>query len=868
VPPNDNPFPHLPFSVVYADRARLHGGGQPGRRELAIKGQVAQHFAKMNTAVTSLQTKWTRIAQQRDALNLPALPPDKPLLILVEEDTDLDFLRSAFDFEIISEEEGGFVLAATRDTDFAQLKAKLELFRQNLHGGASTARLYEILDLETSEQRLARVLTDSLLRNWPAISDDASLLVDISLSCVGNSKMPDLDPIADDEKEEHYQKRLESHLAKRQEIIASIDDIQRERETEIERFIATYRGTIVQMTQAPDDSIFKLPDSFTVRAEISGKCFKDLAQNHPHVFRIEEKEEVDSAAFQQAQEQQQPPPEIVPPREDAPSVCVIDSGMQEAHPLLRAAVVVAESRCFLPDASLTDTADYFPQVGHGTGVAGSVLYPRDLPAAGSRVQLPCWLHNARVLDDQCNLPKKLMPALYLSRVVAHYTAPNRPHRARLFNHSVGSRLPYYKTHMSTWAAAIDKLSHEYDILVVQSAGNINTPDVAAHLAAGVPYPDYLLADSSRIRNPGQSLAALTVGSVAHTHWHNGFRTSIANAEKPSAFSAAGEGIWGSIKPDVVEYGGDYVAEDTTPPRVTCTSAVSQPMVCSTMHGSPATGREAVGTSFSAPKVSHIAAQLAAALPDEPCQLYRALIANSARWPKWAEESKNKRDVLRQIGYGIPDLTRATTNDDYRVTLISSGQRSIAAREAHIYHIPVPRELRAPELDCTIRIDVTLAYTALPRRTRRRVQGYLAARLDWDVSKIGESVQTFSQRIFFDREKLPKTKGTIFSWMLRDNIDHGVIEGVSRQNSTLQKDWCYIRSHELPPDFCIAVVGHPGWDPSPASKANYAVVVSFEAVNQDLHIYQPISVAVETQVPVPVRERVVIPAEPVSDLFNL
>ncbi len=868
MPPSDNPFPHLPFSVIYENRAHLTGGGKSGRRALENMGRIPQHVASIRAAVKSLQDKWVFMAVERANNHLPTLPEDKPLVLLVDEKTDLDFLRSAFDFEIISEEDGGCVLVTTHETDFARLTKKLELFERNLRGGNSVARLYEFLDLETSDQRLTRVLSKDLLDLWPTIQDTINLLVDISISCVGSCKLPDFVPQEDGETEDHYRERRERHIEKRREILDAIDATQRERETEIERFIADYNGAVIRMTQVPDDSIFKLPDSFTVRAEISGKCFKDLAQNHPHIFCIEEAEEVDSLATQQSVEPQQPPPEIVPPHANAPSVCVIDSGIQEAHPLLRAAVVTEESRCFLPGVSATDTADYVSTSGHGTGVAGSVLYPRDLPAAGSRVELPCWLHNARVLDDQCNLPKTLMPALYMSRVIAHYTAQDRPHRARLFNHSVGSRLPHYKTHMSTWAAAIDKLSHEHDILVVQSAGNISPSSVAAHLAAGRAYPDYLLEDSSRIRNPAQSLAAITVGSVAHTYWQNGYRSSIAHEDCPSAFSPAGEGIWGSIKPDIVEYGGDYVADSANPSRVVCAQAVNQPMVCSTMHGSPATGREAVGTSFSAPKVSYIAARLAAELPDEPCQLYRALIANSARWPQWAEAADDKRAVLRQIGYGIPNVTRATTNDDYRVTLISSGRCSIAAREAHVYHIAVPAELRSPGPDYTIRIDVTLAYTSLPRRTRKHTRNYLAVNLDWDVSKSGESVESFRNRIFHDGDHEDVDGDAIFNWMLRDNVRFGGITGVSRQNSTLQKDWCFIRSHELPPDFCIAVVGHPGWDPSPASKANYAIAVSFEAVNQDLRIYQPIRVAVETQVPVPVRERVVIPAEPVLDLFDL
>jgi hypothetical protein len=450
-----------------------------------------------------------------------------------------------------------------------------------------------------------------------------------------------------------------------------------------------------------------------------------------------------------------------------------------------------------------------------------------------------------------------MPALYVERVVAHYSSPERVSPARIFNHSINARVPFRQVHMSTWGAAIDKVSYQKDVLVIQSAGNIESAAIAEHLRSGRNYPQYQREPGSRVRNPGQSLCALTVGSVAHRDWQAGSRASVAKAKQPSAFSPAGEGIWGSIKPDVVEYGGDLVADPGPPPQVFPSSAVSLELVRSTMHGGPATGVDGFGTSFAAPKVCHIAGMLARELPDEPCLLYRALIAASARWPGWAEAvDVDKADVLRRIGYGIPDLARATTNTDYRVTLVSTGAQQIAAREAHIYRIPVPEALRRPEENFRIRIDVTLAYAAMPRRTRRRVRGYLATVLDWDVSKKGESLASFRNRIFNDGDKTAVDGEDILDWMLRDRIDHGEIQGLSRQNSTLQKDWCFVDSHDLPPDFCIAVVGHPGWDPSPETKAKYALAVSFEAVNGDLKLYVPIRTAVEAMVPVQVEQQLV------------
>ena len=133
---------------------------------------------------------------------------------------------------------------------------------------------------------------------------------------------------------------------------------------------------------------------------------------------------------------------------------------------------------------------------------------------------------------------------------------------------------------------------------------------------------------------------------------------------------------------------------------------------------PANARDAAGTSFAAPKVARIAASVQHALPDEPSLLHRALIVQSARWPEWAENllvelrsldpvrDRDRRqqlieqvsEVIRWIGYGLPDVGRASSNTDHCTTLITSGAAEIRARECHIYQIPIPDELRSPADD--------------------------------------------------------------------------------------------------------------------------------------------------------------------------
>src|SRR5262249_51535565 len=143
-----------------------------------------------------------------------------------------------------------------------------------------------------------------------------------------------------------------------------------------------------------------------------------------------------------------------------------------------------------------------------------------------------------------------------------------------------------------------------------------------------------------------------------------YQSITTDADHPSCFSRAGYGIWDAIKPEVVEYGGDFLRDTGNPPTVgtpTIGRDCYPELIRSTLHApSPAYDRDDAGTSYAAPKVSSIAARLQEVLPDSPCLLYKALIVQSARWPQWAllAVPAVQAQVIRWIGYGIPNAERA------------------------------------------------------------------------------------------------------------------------------------------------------------------------------------------------------------------
>lgn len=849
---NAKQFPHLSLPLVIQDRARLTGGAPSSEREAQNKQNRVGHSTNLRNSANRAVESWGQRTAERAQLNLPQLPAHIPLFVQVEPDSDLEYLRNIFNLEIVSEQADGFIVVASEEIDMATFHKKVENFGQAKRGGETAAKIFDIIGPENQNIRLDRLLSESLRSRWHALTDEQVCIVEVGIECLGSIVLPATPEQRDGESDAHFAERLNAWHVLQREAQNKWDDLMEIREGELMSFVRAYAGEVLTIVHGGSGFV-SLPDSFTVRIRISGKGLRDLVLNYPYIFEVLEPEQV--AEINSRPEKVAASTytlEIEPPNANAPSICIIDSGIQEQHPLLAGMVDQANSICFVPGDSATDVADYVAPNGHGTRVAGAVIYPRGAPVSGA-FKAPCWIQNARVLDKNNGLSSELNPALYLKTIVETYHLAGL--HTKLFNHSVAAYRPCRAQNISAWAATMDWLSWEYDVLFFQSAGNL--PDssnavpfrlgILDHLNAGRDYPSYLLRASSRIPSPSESLQALTVGSINHCGFGSGTFSSFGGAEDTSPYSATGLGVWGAVKPDVVEYGGGMVRDGTTPPLLTTPVAVCTDLIRSTLHGGPLAAKDEIGTSYAAPKVASIAVALQTIFPNESALLYRSLIVNSARWPTWAENSLNKLDALRQIGYGVPDLDRATKNNPFKITLITSGENKVKAKEAHIYQIPIPPELRSPGEDFEIRIDVSLSYVAKPRRTRRFVNKYLSTWVDWRSSKFGESIDSFKNFILRNGNRELAENGQVIPWKIREQDAWGEVIGARRENSTIQKDWAVIKSHELPTDFCIAVRGHPGWDPDPDAFAKYALSVSFEAINQDIPIYERIEASVEALV---------------------
>ena len=850
--PPTHKFEYLPLVLREQGQARFPQAPQaedPATQ--SNKANRTSHSGGIATNATRVTSSWKTKQVAREQDGLPSIS-GIPLLLKVDTSLDLDDLRRQFEFEIVCEEEDGFVIVASEDVDLMVLQQKLTDFVTGVTGSANVARIHELHEDLTQEERLKLILSESLFQEWPTLTDDSINVCDVSIGCMGTWEIPNKPKRNPRWKDETWARKENAWSNIRIDAYDKWDALKDERLQAVHGIIDHYGGEVLMNVDNVDAQALTLPDSFTLRLKISGRGLKDLVLSYPYIFEVVEPDDIETPQ-QVARDLKavQAGLSVLAPPEAAPAVCVIDSGIQEEHFLLEPGIDKATSHCFLPDVSDTDVADYVRPGGHGTRVAGAVLYGENIPDSGE-VQLETWVQNARVLDNNCGMPQTVFPPVVLREVVKRFHEGGR--RTRIFNQSINADAPCRTRHMSAWGAEIDLLSNDYDILLIQSSGNLKSSrpapcsGVAEQLTAGKAYPGYLSEPVCRVANPGQSLQALTVGSVAYGAFEREYWRSFATEDgHPSAFSRVGLGIWDSIKPEVVEYGGDFLVSGNNPAIVDVPTLGRDrypELVRSTLHGGPAFDRDEVGTSFAAPKVTRIAARLQSILPKESCLLYRALIVQSARWPAWASQlSRDEQaNVLRRLGFGIPDIERATTNSDFRTTLITHNEQSLGPGDCHIYQVPVPPELRSPADDFDIRIDVTLSYAAAPRRTRRTRQGYLATWLDWISSGPGEQFSEFRDRAVKGDATPPRSPGGL-GWTIESRGNWGNIPDIRRNVGTVQKDWTTVRSNALPDDFCIAVRGHQGWSKDPETVARYTLVVTFEIVGQEIPIYEPLKNAV-------------------------
>lgn len=815
-------LPHLKFVQKIYGNPRLHGGGETSEITKQNKANRLVHSSYLSRKTSHLKKDWNNTVEERSKKGLAPLDKDIiPLFLQINPDlfADINFDLQKFGIEIISEEDEGYIIGASID-GLNALEGKIKGFLETGHGTAKIADFWQIISGKREEWKPQHILSENLYSQWASIEDDESYLVEVGIA---------FDRAIEQEPDPTKQGGINRLKEYREKQIAR-DELWIDRETHFENFIKIYGERT--------SGFIDLDDSFSCQVSISGKGLKDLVVNYPFVFEVTELDEIASVEGENI-EIDELNLELLAPTAESIEVGVIDSGIMEGNKFLNAAIDSIKSISYVFNDS--STADKVKGGGHGTKVAGAILYPYGISNLDSPYQIPCKIRNLRVLDADNKLIKKFPAELMLNIIEDNEDC-------KVFNLSINSKSPYRTKHMSIWAATLDKIIHEKNVIFVVSAGNVDKGKIRSYVKNGLDYPHYLNEPFCRIANPGQSSFSLVVGSVNHASFEDIDWVSLGNENFVSAFSRIGSGIWGMIKPDVVEFGGGLIKSKNGVNSVRENSSTSPELVRSTLHSGSAYGKDSTGTSFSAPKVSHIVARLKELYPNENNNLLRALTVQGARLPDIHFFEPNTTSI-KHFGYGIPSLERVTNNTDQRATFYNTSK--IRAEEGHIYSLKIPEIIRNQANEFDVLIEVTLAFTAKVRRTRQKSKSYLSTWLDWMSSYFDEPLDSFQKRalkIIEGRKiKYEKQDGQrVVQWKIRENKDWGTVKEFSRNNSTVQKDWVIIKAYELSEELCFSVQGHKGWDAN-KEEIPYAFTVSIEALDTNIPIYEEIKIENEIEI---------------------
>ncbi|MDV3550058.1 peptidase [Elizabethkingia anophelis] len=819
-------FPHLKFSENLVGRARFRGYGKIHPTSLSNKKNRLSYSRQLLAKTIRLNTEWTRHISERQKMNLAPLKEDiVPVFLQINPDLleNVNFDLQAFGIEIISEEENGFIVGASSD-NLRTLQEKINQFASSQHGGGKIADFWQIIIGDRNVWKPKHILTPSLMKKWDQIKDSELYNIEVSIAFdkpIG--KEPDITKRGGIARLEKYREKLLER-----------EDLLEERQSGFIEFIEFYKAELLS-------SFIELEDSFGCHITISGKGLKDLVLNYPYVFEISEIEKI-AGVIDPENEGLDYSFEVLSPVSNAPEIAVIDSGIMENHKFLEKSIKPYNSKSYLEnDPSVMDKVR---GGGHGTKVAGAILYPNGISGISTPYQLPCFIRNLRILNKDNTLEHEF-PAELMQRIVYDNSD------CRIFNLSVSSTTPYRKKHMSLWAATLDKLIYENNILFITTVGNIPVNIIQHYIRNNYSYPDYLLKPYCRLANPAQSSFSIAVGSINHMSLDNEDWNSLGKEHEIAPYSRIGTGIWGHIKPDVVEFGGGMKVSKNGINTISQKDTAIELLRC-TFYGGSSFNKESVGTSFATPKVSYIVMELLKLYSGEHVNLIRALLVQGARLPN-EYFFKPTRLSIQHFGYGVPSLQRVTENTEHRVTFYNTNQ--IQAEAGQIYSLKIPEELRDPGNEYDILIEVTLAYTAKVRRTRQKTKSYMSTWLEWKSSNLNENYIQFRNRSLSELEGVKidsssKNGGEIIPWKIRERNDWGQVEEINRNRSSLQKDWAIIKSFDLPDELHFAILAHKGWDLN-KEEVPYAITVSIEILGEDIPIYDSIKIENEAQIQIEV-----------------
>ncbi|MCF1741462.1 S8 family peptidase [Paradevosia shaoguanensis] len=564
---------------------------------------------------------------------------------------------------------------------------------------------------------------------------------------------------------------------------------------------------------------------------------------------------------------------IVVPDVAFPTVCVLDSGINAAHPLIQPGLAGAWT---VDEGWGTD--DHHPHGGHGTPMAGAVLHG-DLffPMYGSsQAVLTHTVESVKFLPPTGFPPTE--PPTYgtITQAAVAIAEIARPEAVRSFCMAV-STAEFPPSGPSTWSGAIDQIAS--GAMPGDLQNGVDAKDLPKRLfmvatgnRAGGTKAEVLAHQS--LEDPAQSWNALTIGGYTAKDVGPADDPSLlplAVAYDKSPFSCGSQTLptdLTPIKPEVLFEAGNMVVYP--PDHCDWHEAVSLLATGSDVVNEPLVPFWA--TSAATAIAGNFIGQLKSALPGLWPETYRALIVQSAEWPQpirakfigtgahWKAGNKAaKQMMLRDVGYGVPNLLRAVASAKSDVTLMAQaeikpytmGQGSAVFNEMHFYALPWPRQVLQDMGNAIVSMKVTLSYFPEPNLTGRaatRPDTYRSYGLRFALKKRAETPEQFHGRLsVYQDENADGEAGAV------NEPSYWLLGPKAVQAGSLHADLWRGHAVDLALHDHLAVYPVGGWWKSHLGqqryedRGRYALIVSITAEGGDVDLYSEITAEVEAAV---------------------
>jgi hypothetical protein len=550
---------------------------------------------------------------------------------------------------------------------------------------------------------------------------------------------------------------------------------------------------------------------------------------------------------------------------NSPAVCLLDTGINRAHPLLSMMLRAGDLHAVREEWGLDDN------IGHGTELAGLALYG-DLTSA-LQTMVPTVL--AVGLESVKLLPPAGFPAnapVSLGLVTQQAVAlPEiaEPHRPRVFCLALGQET-VSGPRASSWSAAIDqsaadaqveKIEDRHRRLFIIAAGNI--PD-------GLDEEDMEDWDSHEIEDPGQAWNALTIGGVTqkaviaeptHADW-----TAAVGVDELSPYSRV-SAAWSRgvapVKPELLLEAGNRAVDPYDQSHWSGLDSLSLLTTGHQVTTTPLTTSWA--TSAAAAQAAGMAAQLMADDPAYWPETVRALLVHSAQWtePMLARfralgAKTDRMKLARRLGYGHASLERARRSRAASLALVSQASlqpfrkdgSSARMNALHFYELPWPREALAALAERDVRLRVTLSYFIDPNPSADAPLAparYRSFGLRFDLRKKGESAAAFERRI----NALAETPDEDLD--LAETDDARLFGAKSVSAGSLHSDEWQCAGADLIDRDCLAIYPVGGWWKASRNAetsdrlARYSLVVTLDAGDVEVDLYAEIQQRIEARI---------------------